>query len=567
MPFRSFDFERIYSEFLNCYESRDEAEREYYSWLKALNLNESKPYGEARESYLWRKEDLQFIREDADAKYYEVEVGFPTRSMNGNVYRKRDLVAAALTLKGKHPSLNHKEDFWFSPKNPRNRWGNIEILEGRFHDGVCKALVRVPKTAICPICNGKPMTELIDNKHIVNVRLEGDCAGGRCYDGTCEGFYFTDPPFTFLTTDVLPGLPMTRIKPLESYLPVSQNSQSSIYRGKINNEKETKILKIKPRIIEETPGNNNSTVNTKSIGTDFRGTFDTPIDSDNKLHSYTTSSDNASTVTGANNEKQMQSGYAAANKQPAAPRNAEAVKEPFAGYTDFDDCVAKNSDKEDPAAYCGQIKSETEALREEQPPGDSWMQPTNKSNDTAQPKPEDITSGPQKSKVPGASDTTIQQKPVPQPEGAPTSFPAITKPEKEEGEEPPKAVDKTVTGNSPAFEQADECADGYHKDADGMCVPDEPLDEQVKRFKAETKEFLAVAESRKMREQMAGIENYWVNKYSKLNEQYIKAAAYSKSQDQISGQLRESVRAEQLRCEDLRVETRDLKINLQMPYH
>ena len=190
------------------------------------------------------------------------------------------------------------------------------------------------------------------------------------------------------------------------------------------------------------------------------------------------------------------------------------------------------------------------------------MQPTNKSNDTAQPKPEDITSGPQKSKVPGASDTTIQQKPVPQPEGAPTSFPAITKPEKEEGEEPPKAVDKTVMGDSPAFEQADECADGYHKDADGMCVPDEPLDEQVKRFKAETKEFLAVAESRKMREQMAGIENYWVNKYSKLNEQYIKAAAYSKSQDQISRQLRESVRAEQLRCEDLRVETRDLKNQL-----
>lgn len=33
---------------------------------------------------------------------------------------------------------------------------------------------------------------------------------------------------------------------------------------------------------------------------------------------------------------------------------------PFAGYDDFDDCVAKNQDKADPEAYCGKIKSETE---------------------------------------------------------------------------------------------------------------------------------------------------------------------------------------------------------------
>lgn len=33
---------------------------------------------------------------------------------------------------------------------------------------------------------------------------------------------------------------------------------------------------------------------------------------------------------------------------------------PFADYTDFDDCVSKNSDKDDPEAYCGKIKHETE---------------------------------------------------------------------------------------------------------------------------------------------------------------------------------------------------------------
>lgn len=34
--------------------------------------------------------------------------------------------------------------------------------------------------------------------------------------------------------------------------------------------------------------------------------------------------------------------------------------EPFAGYTDFDDCVAKNQDKDDPEAYCAEIKRKVE---------------------------------------------------------------------------------------------------------------------------------------------------------------------------------------------------------------
>jgi hypothetical protein len=33
---------------------------------------------------------------------------------------------------------------------------------------------------------------------------------------------------------------------------------------------------------------------------------------------------------------------------------------PFAGYTDFADCLAKNKDKADPEAYCGKVKAQTE---------------------------------------------------------------------------------------------------------------------------------------------------------------------------------------------------------------
>jgi len=35
-------------------------------------------------------------------------------------------------------------------------------------------------------------------------------------------------------------------------------------------------------------------------------------------------------------------------------------RDPFAGYEDFEDCVAKNQDKNDPEAYCAEIKRKTE---------------------------------------------------------------------------------------------------------------------------------------------------------------------------------------------------------------
>ncbi len=38
--------------------------------------------------------------------------------------------------------------------------------------------------------------------------------------------------------------------------------------------------------------------------------------------------------------------------------------EPFADYKDMDDCIAKNQDKEDPAAYCATIKRATETVVE-----------------------------------------------------------------------------------------------------------------------------------------------------------------------------------------------------------
>jgi len=458
--YRHFDFQRIYNEFHNVF-PQEEAESLYYDWLNAMSLDESREYGQARESYLWNRDALRFVKEDSANKYYEVEIGFPTKSMNGNVYNKRDLVAASLTLKGKHPSLNHKDQYWFSPKNPRNRWGNIEIVDGRFHEGISKALIAVPKNMICPVCNGKKMTELIDSRKIVNVSLEGDCMGGICpTTGECEGFYFTDPPFTFLTTDVLPGIPMTRIKPLESYMP----SQSSTYRGKITENKEkNRILKIKPKIIEDAPTGTNepqTKVDTKTFGNQTRGTFGTPITSDNKVD---TQEDLAQTVVGGSipDNYNMRSGTAESRRREQNEPEFADLDQPYAPM-------------DGPA------------------------------DDTSQPKPEDIRTGPTQTQPP-ESDTD-------QPPEAPTTLPAQEKPEKEVGEEPPKATVAVKVGDAPV-EQADEepCPDGYHRNEEGECVPDEPLDEKVRRFKAEDK-------ARSLNEQVT----LWESRYSKLSGLYTK---------------------------------------------
>jgi len=165
--------------------------------------------------------------------------------MNGNIYSERDLIAAATRMEGACPSLNHKDEYWFSPENPRNHWGNISVVKGTYEDGAVECVLKVPKNAVCPICNGEKMTELIDKKRIVNVSLEGGCTAGNPRTGECVGFEFNQKTFSLLTTDVLPGFPMARIFPMESYLPFSQSSRKRKIRViGLKNEKKEKLLNV-----------------------------------------------------------------------------------------------------------------------------------------------------------------------------------------------------------------------------------------------------------------------------------------------------------------------------------
>jgi hypothetical protein len=472
---RHFDFTRIHDEFVNYYKALEKGESEYYSWLKALSLDESKPYGSARESFKWAKSMLNYLKEDAENKYYGVLVGLPIRSMNQNVYRERDLIAASLSLKGKHPSLNHKDSFWF---NEQSRWGTLTIEDAKYEDGAIEAVLKVPKTAVCPICNGAKMTELIDQQHIVNVSLEGSMEGA---------FEFTDPPFTLLTSDVLPGIPLARIKPLEK-----------IMESIIGTKPGVKRMKIEAKVKEDMPVYPKPNVKTDTYASDEPiSPTATPIADDSQID---TPSDNAQTVMGIN----------PAGPEPVMKQHEHKVCEPCSPELRacVDALIAKGRPEDSAWAICKAQLGEN--LKEE---------------DTSQPKPEDIRSGPSKSKAPEHSIPDAGSPP------SPVSADVVL------GTSPVGA--RSVVAGTPAFEEL--------------------IEEQVKRIKAETREVTAQAESAKLKEDMDKVEAIWTVKYASLSEEYRKQQAYNQSQEQIIKEQREAIRKEQLRSEDLRVEMRDLK--------
>lgn len=244
--YRHRDFQRIHDEFTAYYKDPQKGDSEYYDWLHALNADEFQAYRNCLESFQWAKDMISLLREDQDNKYYRILVGFPITSMNENVYQERDLIAASLDLAGAHPNLNHKSEFWFSPENPMNTWGTLTVTAAKFEDRAVEAILQVPKTAVCPICNGRKMTELIDEKKIVNVSLEGGCAlqvDNPMGQHECHGFRFNKKGFSLLTSDILPGIPMARIKPLESIM-VEALQANETRKTPLGEKKSTQIIKL-----------------------------------------------------------------------------------------------------------------------------------------------------------------------------------------------------------------------------------------------------------------------------------------------------------------------------------
>jgi hypothetical protein len=208
---RHSNFEKILSAFIKRYGA--EGEKQYQHWLSVMKLDETLPYGSPpKEAFNWATSHLAFAKEDQASKYYKVDAVFPWTSMNDNKYTAEELAAGTRTLIGKQANLNHSDE-----NLP------IELVDAEFEDNVSEVLARVPKDAVCSAGN---ICSLIDNaeiepRGIVHVSIE--CHGVRpsTVDSggaavQCNGLVFDG--LAFLTKDVLPGVPVTRIQPFEQLL-------------------------------------------------------------------------------------------------------------------------------------------------------------------------------------------------------------------------------------------------------------------------------------------------------------------------------------------------------------
>jgi len=196
------DFQKIYDAFMwryckdktECKEGKDY----YYAWLNKLGLDDTKPYQKPQEKFNWTKSYLKFLKEDEKAKYFKVEALFPLSSMNNNMYTEDELLQAARSLVGKAVDLNHTDE-----KLPE-----VTIYDAQYEDNCVECLLRVEKES--------KALKLIEKGEILQVSIEADCLRGteQTPEGNvCLGLVFTG--LALLTKDVLPGVPLTRIMPVE----------------------------------------------------------------------------------------------------------------------------------------------------------------------------------------------------------------------------------------------------------------------------------------------------------------------------------------------------------------
>lgn len=223
MP-RSADFEKIYQAFMWRYCSGqaecDVGRSNYYAWLSKLGLDDTKPYQhpqESREKFSWIKPHLEFIKEDEQAKYFKVEALFPLSSMNRNVYTKDELIKACRTLIGKPVNLNHTSEIL----------PEVQIVDADYEDNTVECLDRIEKDS--------KALQMIERGDIMQVSIEAACLRGteETPEGSaCKGQIFTGK--ALLTKDVLPGVPLTRIMPVEKLV-----ESFAVMDGKNVDEKRT----------------------------------------------------------------------------------------------------------------------------------------------------------------------------------------------------------------------------------------------------------------------------------------------------------------------------------------
>jgi hypothetical protein len=194
---RHSDFEKIFQAFIKHYGEKEGATL-YKIWLSKLNLDDTKPYEQRQEKFSWTTNYLKYLKEDDTAKYFKCEALFPLTSMNNNVYSEAELLQATRSLIGKSVDWNHTDKLA----------KDVSIYDAQYEDNCSECLLKVTKDS--------DDLKRIESGNVVNVSVEADCLRGTeetPQGNVCNGLVFTG--LALLTKGVLPGVPLTRIMPLE----------------------------------------------------------------------------------------------------------------------------------------------------------------------------------------------------------------------------------------------------------------------------------------------------------------------------------------------------------------
>lgn len=243
------DFQKILKQFQWRY-GVDQGTDYFKRWVNKLGLNPDKPYGWG-ESFSWLEpSDFRMVKQDKHAKYYEVETAFPLTSMNMNIYKRAQLVSATSGLAGQPVNLNHDH---------RKMLPLVEIKKAKFADNASQLLLRVDNKAGSHL--GLNIQEMIDAEEIIHTSLEADCPGGKVRTSmgkACIGFEYSG--MALLEKRVLPGIPLSRIMPLEAAVEMAEalRTEAKWTRAYINSLPNSSFAVIEPDYLNGKTDNKNA---------------------------------------------------------------------------------------------------------------------------------------------------------------------------------------------------------------------------------------------------------------------------------------------------------------------
>lgn len=222
------DFVKIRDQFIAHLKDSKKGIVRYAQWVRELGLDATKPYGATapKEAFAWVDKHVEFNlwKEDKDARYWKVEAAFPLESMNLNVYTTEELQSAARSLIGKAENINHEYDLPMG----RDRRDTVDAVGAEFEDDIVEAVLRVGREAKCH--KGFLINDLIEQRKIIHVSLEAQCQYGTGAKGECAGMYFSG--LALLTKETLPGIPLTRMMPLESIMREAFKAKTTEKKGR-----------------------------------------------------------------------------------------------------------------------------------------------------------------------------------------------------------------------------------------------------------------------------------------------------------------------------------------------